>query len=42
VFPHEPLVQVVAPLPMAQIIETLVLNQMHFSRSERVKGWRSG
>lgn len=29
VFPHEPLVQVVAPIVEAQIIETLVLNQVH-------------
>ena len=28
VFPHEPLLQVVAPLPEAQLIETLVLNQI--------------
>jgi nicotinate phosphoribosyltransferase len=30
VFPNEPLVQVVAPLLEAQLIETLVLNQVHF------------
>ena len=30
VFPHEPLVQVVAPILEAQLIETLVLNQVHF------------
>lgn len=29
VFPDEPLVQVVAPLPEAQLVETLVLNQVH-------------
>lgn len=28
VFPHEPLLQVVAPLPEAQLIETLMLNQI--------------
>ena len=28
VFPHEPLLQVVAPLPEAQLIETLALNQL--------------
>ena len=30
VFPHEPLVQVTAPIFEAQLIETLVLNQVHF------------
>jgi len=30
VFPNEPLVQVVAPILEAQLIETLVLNQVHF------------
>lgn len=30
VFPDEPLVQVVAPILEAQLIETLVLNQVHF------------
>lgn len=30
VFENEPLVQVIAPLPQAQLIETLVLNQLHF------------
>lgn len=29
VFPNEPFVQVVAPLPEAQLVETYVLNQMH-------------
>ena len=28
VFPHEPLLQVVAPLPEAQLLETLALNQL--------------
>ena len=27
-FPHEPLLQVIAPLPQAQLIETLMLNQI--------------
>jgi nicotinate phosphoribosyltransferase len=31
VFPHEPLVQVVASLPEAQLVETLVLNQIGFA-----------
>jgi nicotinate phosphoribosyltransferase len=30
VFPHEPIVQVVAPIIEAQLVETLVLNQIHF------------
>lgn len=28
VFPHEPLLQVIAPLPQAQLLETLALNQI--------------
>ncbi|HEY7302706.1 MAG TPA: nicotinate phosphoribosyltransferase [Bryobacteraceae bacterium] len=30
VFPHEPLIQVVAPILEAQLFETFVLNQIHF------------
>ena len=30
VFPNEPIVQVVAPIIEAQLVETLVLNQVHF------------
>ncbi len=40
VFPHEPLVQVVAPLPEAQLIETLVLNQIHFASLAATKAAR--
>ena len=29
VFPNEPLLQVVAPLPVAQLVESFVLNQIH-------------
>ena len=29
-FPGEPLVEVVAPLPQAQLVETLLINQVHF------------
>lgn len=29
-FPHEPMVQVIAPILEAQLMETLVLNQVHF------------
>ncbi|MFW6077192.1 MAG: nicotinate phosphoribosyltransferase [Hyphomicrobiales bacterium] len=29
VFPNEPILEVVAPLPQAQLIETLVMNQIH-------------
>lgn len=29
VFAHEPLLEVTAPLPEAQVVETLVMNQMH-------------
>src|SRR3569832_1044531 len=31
VFPNEPLVQVIAPLPQAQILETLIINQIQFA-----------
>jgi nicotinate phosphoribosyltransferase len=31
VFPYEPLLRVTAPLPEAQLIETLALNQIHFA-----------
>src|SRR5271157_2937066 len=30
VFPNEPIVQVIAPILQAQLIETYVLNQIHF------------
>jgi nicotinate phosphoribosyltransferase len=40
VFPHEPLVQVVAPLPEAQLVETLVLNQVHFQTVAATKATR--
>jgi nicotinate phosphoribosyltransferase len=30
VFPQEPLLEVVAPLPVAQLVETFVMNQIHF------------
>jgi len=40
VFPHEPLVQVVAPIPEAQLIETLVLNQVHFPSLAAAKAAR--
>ncbi|HLU49896.1 MAG TPA: nicotinate phosphoribosyltransferase, partial [Planctomycetota bacterium] len=30
VFPNEPLIQVVAPIAQAQLVETYVLNQIHF------------
>ncbi len=30
IFPHEPIVEVVAPLPEAQLVETFILNQIHF------------
>lgn len=40
VFPGEPLVQVVAPILEAQIIETLVLNQVHFQTVAATKASR--
>jgi nicotinate phosphoribosyltransferase len=30
VFPQEPLLEVTAPLPQAQVVETFVMNQVHF------------
>lgn len=30
-FPHEPLLRITAPLPMAQIVETRIINLMHFN-----------
>ncbi len=49
VFPNEPIVQVIAPIAEAQIVETLVLNQIHFqsvvatkaARVVRAAEWRT-
>jgi nicotinate phosphoribosyltransferase len=40
VFPNEPLVQVIAPIMEAQLIETLVLNQVHFQSLAATKAAR--
>jgi nicotinate phosphoribosyltransferase len=40
VFPSEPLIQIVAPIAEAQIIETLVLNQIHFQSVVATKAAR--
>ena len=40
VFPHEPLVQVVAPMIEAQLVETLILNQIHFQSVAATKAAR--
>lgn len=40
VFPHEPLLQVIAPILEAQLIETLVLNQIHFQSLAATKAAR--
>lgn len=40
VFPHEPLVRVTAPITEAQLVETLVLNQVHFQSVAATKGAR--
>ena len=40
VFPHEPLVQVIAPILAAQLMETLVLNQLHFQSLAATKAAR--
>jgi nicotinate phosphoribosyltransferase len=46
VFPNEPLVQVIAPVLEAQLMETLVLNQVHFqsllSRLHAPPTWQEG
>ena len=36
VFPNEPIVQVIAPIVEAQLVETLVLNQIHAEAFSRV------
>jgi nicotinate phosphoribosyltransferase len=40
VFPNEPLVQVIAPILEAQLMETFVLNQVHFQSLAVAKGAR--
>jgi len=40
VFPNEPIVQVVAPIIEAQLMETLVLNQIHFQSLAAAKAAR--
>ncbi|MBZ5674985.1 MAG: nicotinate phosphoribosyltransferase [Acidobacteriia bacterium] len=40
VFPNEPLVQVIAPILEAQLMETLVLNQIHFQSLAAAKAAR--
>jgi nicotinate phosphoribosyltransferase len=47
VFPNEPLLEIVAPLPEAQVVETFVLNQYHLqtllaSKAARVVGAAGG
>jgi nicotinate phosphoribosyltransferase len=40
VFPHEPLLQIVAPIFEAQLVETFVLNQIHFQSVAATKASR--
>ena len=40
VFPREPLLEVVAPLPQAQLAETVVMNQVHFQSVAAAKASR--
>jgi nicotinate phosphoribosyltransferase len=40
VFPHEPLLQVIAPIAEAQLLETFVLNQIHFQSLAATKAAR--
>ena len=39
-FPNEPLLQVIAPITEAQLIETFVLNQIHFQSIAATKAAR--
>jgi nicotinate phosphoribosyltransferase len=40
IFPNEPLLQVIAPLPEAQLIETYLINQLHFQTLAAAKAAR--
>jgi nicotinate phosphoribosyltransferase len=40
VFAHEPIIEVVAPLPIAQLVETLVMNQIHLQTLLASKAYR--
>jgi len=40
VFPHEPLIQISAPLPEAQLVETYALNQIHLQSLAATKAAR--
>jgi nicotinate phosphoribosyltransferase len=40
VFPNEPIIQVIAPIIEAQLVETLVLNQVHFQSLAAAKAAR--
>lgn len=40
VFPNEPILEIVAPLPQAQIIETFVMNQVHLQTLLASKAYR--
>jgi nicotinate phosphoribosyltransferase len=40
VFPNEPIVEIVAPLPQAQIVETFIMNQIHVQSLAATKAAR--
>lgn len=40
-FPHEPILQIVAPLPMAQLVETRIMNLLNFQTMIATKAARS-
>jgi nicotinate phosphoribosyltransferase len=40
VFAHEPIVEIVAPLPQAQLVETFVMNQIHLQTMLASKAYR--
>jgi nicotinate phosphoribosyltransferase len=41
VFPHEPILRIVAPLPLAQLVESRIMNLLHFQTMVASKAVRS-
>lgn len=41
VFPHEPILRIVAPLPLAQLVESRIMNLLHFQTMVASKAARS-
>lgn len=40
VFPNEPILEVIAPIPQAQLAETFIMNQIHLQTILASKAWR--